>query len=139
MGVMHYRHGLPLTFRSTFYPLLGYATWGILGDLLDATSIVTIIAGVCTSLGMGAQQIVTGMQRLEWLNQYCSDTVTTNCTDEDDLTMYRCFTIAIITLVATGSVVSGLSVGVKILSQLAFYLGMFLVGVVFFWMILGTF
>lgn len=132
MGVMHYRHGLPLTFRSTFYPLLGYATWGILGDMLDATSIVTIIAGVCTSLGMGASQIVTGMQRLGWLDMSCSGTVTTNCVDEDDLVMYRCFTIAIITLVATGSVVSGLSVGVKILSQCAFYLGMFLVGVVFF-------
>ena len=68
MGFLSYRKGLPLCFRSTLAPLFGKATWGWMGDLLDVLTIVTIVAGLCTSLGLGARQIVGGLQRLEWLD-----------------------------------------------------------------------
>ena len=54
MGVMCYRKGLPMVYRSCFFPLFGKATWGWMGDICDGVTIVTIVAGVCTSLGLGA-------------------------------------------------------------------------------------
>merc|ERR550532_1111309 len=133
MGFLSYRKGLPLTFRTTLAPLFGKATWGWLGDLVDVVTIITIVAGLCTSLGKGARQIVSGMQRLEWTEGGMS---------EDDKVDAASWTIAVITLFATASVVSGLNVGIKWLSQMGFVLGNFLLCVVFFldspWYILNV-
>ena len=68
MGFLSYRKGLPLCFRTCLAPLFGKATWGWMGDMLDVLTIVTIVAGLCTSLGLGARQIIGGLQRLEWLD-----------------------------------------------------------------------
>jgi choline-glycine betaine transporter len=57
-GLASFKFGLPLTIRSTFYPILGDYCWGWMGDLIDGYSIVMTVAGVCTSLGLGAIQIV---------------------------------------------------------------------------------
>ena len=57
-GLASYRFGMPLTIRSTFYPIIGDYCWGWIGDLIDSYSIVMTIAGVCTSLGLGAIQMV---------------------------------------------------------------------------------
>jgi len=110
-GLASYKFGLPLTFRSGFYPLLGEYTWGWIGDLIDGFTIVTTVAGICTSLGIGAFQIVAGLKRLEWLSM--------NMTEDEDTRAYA-LTIWIITLVATVSVVSGLGVGIKYLSIIGF-------------------
>lgn len=67
-GLGTYRFGLPMTFRSSFYPLLGEYTWGFWGDMIDAFTLVTTVAGICTSLGLGAFQIVAGLQRLGWVD-----------------------------------------------------------------------
>ncbi|CAE8643079.1 unnamed protein product [Polarella glacialis] len=123
MGFLSYRKGLPLTFRTTLAPLFGKAIWGWFGDLLDILTIVTIVAGLCTSLGLGAKQIVGGMQRLSWLK---SDLT------EQDLTDSTSWCIAIITCFATLSVISGLNYGIKTLSQTAFLLGNFLLLTVVF-------
>jgi choline-glycine betaine transporter len=56
-GLASFRFGLPMTIRSTFYPILGEYCWGWMGDVIDGYSIVMTVAGVCTSLGMGAIQI----------------------------------------------------------------------------------
>ena len=61
MGLMCYRKNLPMTMRSCFYPLLGKHTFGWIGTVIDGFSIVTIVAGVCTSLGLGAIQIRRGL------------------------------------------------------------------------------
>eukprot|EP00438_Fugacium_kawagutii_P010746 Skav218262 [mRNA] locus=scaffold2035:159554:161545:- [translate_table: standard] len=118
MGFLAYRKGLPLCFRTTLAPMLGKATWGWLGDLLDIVTIVTIVAGLTTSLGLGAKQIVEGCQRLGWIN------------DQDPLTAC-CWIIGVITAAATLSVVAGLEVGIKSVSYAAFMLGNFLILVVF--------
>ena len=106
-GLGAFRFNLPLTFRSCFYPILGEYTWGWIGDLIDGFCIVMTVAGVCTSLGLGAIQIPSGLQRMGFLSDDISDTQLANI---------RTATIWVITMVATASVMSGLSVGIKYLS-----------------------
>ena len=122
MGFLSYRRGLPLCFRTTLAPVLGKATWGWLGDLLDIVTIVTIVAGLTTSLGLGAKQIVEGCRRLGWLPAELT---------EDELTTSACWIIGIVTVCATASVVAGLEFGIKSVSYVAFMLGNFLILVVF--------
>lgn len=110
-GLGSYVFGLPLTVRSSFYPMLGHYCWGWIGDLIDAWSIVMTIAGVCTSLGLGTIQLAAGMTKLGWIDPG-ADPVTVNVT-----------IIWVITFFATISVVSGLKVGIKILSVTGFCLG----------------
>jgi choline-glycine betaine transporter len=108
-GLGTYRFGLPMTFRSSFYPLLGEYTWGFWGDIIDSFTIVTTVAGVCTSLGLGAFQISAGMQRLGWLGADLT---------EDDETRAQSGIVWFITLVATASVLSGLNIGIKVRKML---------------------
>ena len=63
-GLCSFRFKLPLTLRSCFYPLLGEYTWGWMGDIIDGFTMVTTVAGVCTSLGLGAFQIAAGLKRV---------------------------------------------------------------------------
>jgi len=40
MGLAGHRFGLPMTFRSCLYPILGEYTWGWIGDFIDGFTIV---------------------------------------------------------------------------------------------------
>jgi choline-glycine betaine transporter len=132
MGFLCYRKGLPLTFRTCLAPLFGKAIWGWMGDLLDVFTILTIVAGLCTSLGMGATQIVGGMKRLEMMDETMN---------EDETASAASWVIGVITVCATLSVACGLNYGIKTCSQIAFALGNFLLLTVFFldepWFILN--
>jgi choline-glycine betaine transporter len=108
-----YNFGLPLTMRSTLYPVLGELTWGWMGDFIDGFSIITVVSGVCTSLGLGAMQMVTGMRMLNIIKD----------NSDPDNTDAEVVAIWCVTCLATISVVSGLDVGIKLLSYLAFFLG----------------
>jgi len=77
---------------------------------------------VCTSLGLGAIQAVVGFQYLGWVRDDLS---------EDETSTVQNVTIWGITMIATISVLSGLSAGIKTLSFIAFLLGMFLLFLVF--------
>lgn len=88
-----------------------------MGDVLDGYSIVVTVAGVCTSLGLGAIQVIAGLQFLGWIDEDISESKSTS--------LYN-VTIWFITAIATASVISGVHAGVKFLSQLAFMLGMLL-------------
>ncbi|KAG7354598.1 BCCT family transporter-domain containing protein [Nitzschia inconspicua] len=112
-GLASFRFKLPMTLRSCFYPILGEHTWGWMGDVIDGFSIVATVSGVCTSLGLGAFQLAAGLERV-------------GAIDDATSTRIHVISIWIITLIATGSVVSGLDVGIKLLSQLGFGLGMVL-------------
>jgi len=143
LGILSYRYGLPLTYRTCFFPIFGKVTWGWIGDLIDSCTIAGCIAGVCTSLGLGAQQIITGMQHIGILKASCptEDELAANvtrllsdgedCLSESGLTNSRVILIAIITCMATISVISGLETGIKLLSQIAFSSGMVLWCIVF--------
>mmetsp|Transcript_11529 Transcript_11529/g.31111 ORF Transcript_11529/g.31111 Transcript_11529/m.31111 type:complete len:820 (-) Transcript_11529:328-2787(-) len=113
MGLPAYRWGLPLTLRTAFYPLVGDLVKGFLGDLIDAISIACTTFGVCTSLGLGAQTITAGLNKL--------DPSIVNGTDVQVAVVW------VITVLATGSVAAGLKAGIKNLSFVAFAIGMFLI------------
>jgi choline/glycine/proline betaine transport protein len=97
-----FRRGLPMTIRSLFHPLLGDRIHGPIGHAIDILAVVATLFGIATSLGLGATQVAAGLNRVfGW--------------DAGDAGLL--IIIAVITGMATISVVSGLDKGIKILSQ----------------------
>ncbi len=94
---------LPLSPRSFFYPVLKERIFGVIGDIIDTLAVLAALAGLATSLGLGVQQINSGLNHLFGVTY--STTV-------------QVILIAVITLIATASVVSGIDKGVKFLSEL---------------------
>ena len=129
LAFVGFRQGLPMTVRSCFYPLIGRKIFGWMGDAVDILSVVCTMFGVCTSLGLGVIQMNTGFNRL-W-NQI-------EVTTSNQIIIIWC-----VTACATASVVSGLKVGIRRLSEICFILGMFLMLVTFFfqdtWHILNVY
>jgi len=97
-----FRYNLPLTVRSGLYPLLGKRINGWLGDAVDIFAICGTLFGIATSMGLGVLQMnaglayLTGMPQAAWV---------------------QIVLIALITALATASVVSGLDVGIRRLSE----------------------
>ncbi|MFP4636531.1 MAG: BCCT family transporter, partial [Nitriliruptoraceae bacterium] len=98
-----YNRGLPLTFRSIFYPLLGERIYGAWGNAIDVLTVLATLAGLATSLGLGVGQAAAGLNFLFGWSQS---------------TGFQVLLIVLITAAATLSVVAGLDGGVKRLSQL---------------------
>jgi len=111
LGVVCYRQGRPMTIRSAFYPVLGDNIYGLVGDLIDALSIACTTFGVCTSLGLGVTTIAATMNRINHNIDSSSETV-------------QSLIIWCITACATTSVLCGLKVGIKNLSQITFSIGL---------------
>ena len=107
LGFFAYNRGLPLTFRSIFYPILGPKIYGGWGNAIDTLTVVATLFGLATSLGFGAGQAAAGLSKLFGLPSG---------------TGFQIVLIAAITGLATISVVAGLDAGVKRLSQLNIYL-----------------
>jgi len=59
-----YNKGLPLSIRSSFYPILGERTWGWAGHIIDILAVLATIFGLATSLGLGAQQASAGINHV---------------------------------------------------------------------------
>ncbi|RDH79189.1 BCCT family transporter [Mycolicibacterium moriokaense] len=104
MAYMTYRKGRPLSVRWLLEPLVGRkAVEGPLGHTVDVIAIVGTLFGVATSLGFGITQIASGLEYLGWIqiNNW-----------------WVVGMIAAITTIATASVVSGVSKGLKWLSNI---------------------
>ncbi|MCC9655890.1 BCCT family transporter [Rhodopirellula halodulae] len=112
-----FRKGRPLSLRSLLHPLLGRRCDGFLGNLIDILAIVATLTGVATSLGIGAQQVNAGFAYLFGVPV--------------DLTV-QVIVIAVITAIATVSVVLGLDVGIRRLSELNIFLATCLMLLVIF-------
>ena len=97
---------------------MGDRIFGLFGDIIDVFSVVSTMFGVCTSLGFGVVSLNAGLNRL-------SSRIEENTTNQIII-------IWGVTIVATGSVISGLKLGIRRLSELCFGLGMFLMLFVFF-------
>ena len=102
LAYFHFRYGLPLAPRSLLYPLIGDRIHGPIGHGVDVLCTVGTLFGVATSLGLGAMQINTGLHQLLGL---------------PNATWMQVVLIASITAVATISVVSGIHVGIRRLSE----------------------
>ncbi|MDP2242981.1 BCCT family transporter [Pseudomonas sp.] len=113
-----FRKGLPLTIRSTLRPLFGRVMDGPWGHAVDILAILATIFGVATSLGLGAQQINAGLSRLLGL---------------ESSVLVQLGLIAVITVVAVLSAVSGVNRGVKLLSELNIILTIALILFFFIW------
>ena len=118
MGVVSHRKGLPMTIRSCFYPLLGDRIFGLLGDIIEIVAIVSTMFGVCASLGAGAMTMNSGLNQL-------NDSVEMSTTNQTII-------IWVITFFATMSVVSGLKLGIRRLSEICFSLGVFIMLIILF-------
>ena len=64
LAYFSFRRGLPLTLRSAFYPILGDRIYGPLGAAIDVFAIVCTTFGISTSLGLGVEQLSTGLNYL---------------------------------------------------------------------------
>lgn len=105
IAYMTYRRGRPLSIRWLLEPLLGRErVEGPIGHAVDVTAVIGTLFGVATSLGFGVQQIVAGMVSLGWVSAP-SNTIYVGL-------------IVVITAIATFSVVSGVSKGLKWLSNI---------------------
>lgn len=100
-----FRHGLPLSMRSTLYPLIGDKIYGPIGHGVDVIALLATIFGVATTLGLSVSQINSG------LNYLLPDTIPISTT-------VQIITIAIITMAALFSVLAGMDKGIKRLSML---------------------
>lgn len=97
-----YNRGLPLLIRSAFYPIFGDRIWGWPGHIIDTFAIFAGIFGLATSLGLGVQQVTSGLNHLFDI-------------PANNLTMV--LLIVVITAIALVSVMTGINVGIKRLSQ----------------------
>ena len=109
LAFFSFNRGLPLTFRSIFWPVLGERIYGWPGHLIDVLSVLATLFGLSTSLGLGVQQVNAGLTFLS--ATYLPVTV-------PSATWVQVVLIAVITAMATLSVVAGLDGGVRRLSEL---------------------
>ncbi len=107
-----YRHDLPLTIRSSLYPLIGERIHGPIGHAVDLFAVLGTMFGVATSLGFGVTQVNSGLTYLFGIEE----SVTT-----------QLILIAVITGFATISVVAGLDAGIRRISELNLGLAVLLV------------
>jgi choline/carnitine/betaine transport len=106
LGYFSYNKGLPFAMRSLFYPILKEKIYGIWGDIIDTVATLAVLFGLAVSLGIGAKQINSGLNYVFGL---------------PDAANMQVIIIIVITLIATVSVVSGISKGIKWLSEANIY------------------
>lgn len=107
MAYFSYRHNYPLTIRSALYPILGKKVDSYLGDMVDVLAVFGTIFGIATTLGLGVEQINSGLKQVLQI---------------DSSIHLQLTVMAVIMLIATVSVVSGVNKGVKFLSEGNFWL-----------------
>ena len=119
LAYFSFRRGLPLTIRSALYPLIGERIYGPIGHAADVVAIVGTLFGVATSLGFGVSQINAGLDTLFGIGISVQIQV---------------LLVAVITLIATTSVMAGLDAGIRRLSEWNLYLA---IGLLVFVLVMG--
>ena len=113
LAFFSFNRGLPLTFRSIFWPVLGERIYGWPGHVIDVLSVIATLFGLSTSLGIGVQQVNAGLNFLS--SRFLPATVPQSVWTQVAL-------IGLITGIATFSVAAGLDGGVRRLSEVNLYL-----------------
>ncbi|WP_367107108.1 BCCT family transporter [uncultured Psychrobacter sp.] len=103
LAYFHFRRGLPLSIRSTLYPILGQRIYGNWGHTVDILAVFGTMFGVVTSLGLGVMQINSGLENLFGIPNNI---------------IVQFITIAFVTALACGSLMLGLDKGIKRLSDI---------------------
>ena len=97
-----FRKKLPLTMRSSLYPIIGDRIYGPVGHGVDLLAVFGTVFGVATSLGLGVSQMATGLNVLFGI---------------DSGILTQVLLIAGISVIATLSAVSGVGKGIRIISE----------------------
>ena len=103
LAYFHFRRGLPLSIRSTLYPILGQRIYGKWGHTVDVLAVFGTMFGVVTSLGLGVMQINAGLEGLFGIPSTLA---------------VQFIIIAFVTSLACGSLMLGLDKGIKRLSDI---------------------
>ena len=106
-----FRKKLPFTMRSALYPIIGDRIYGPIGHGVDLLAVFGTIFGVATSLGLGVNQMATGLNVLFGV---------------DPGIWTQIILIVVISLVATVSAVSGVGNGIRIISEWNIWLSLIL-------------
>lgn len=101
LAYFSYRRGLPLTVRSGLYPILGERVNGPIGHGVDLLAIFSTLFGTATTLGLGVSQMNAGLNYLFGMSISTSS---------------QLILIAVVSLIATVSAISGIGRGIKVLS-----------------------
>ncbi|WP_355660450.1 choline BCCT transporter BetT [Halomonas salifodinae] len=102
LAYFSYRHRLPLAIRSALYPLLGKRIYGPIGHAVDITAVISTVFGIATSLGIGVMQLNYGLNYMF---------------DVPESLSVQVILIALVVIMATISVVSGVEKGIRRLSE----------------------
>ncbi len=106
-----FRRKLPFTLRSALYPIIGDKIYGPIGHAVDLLAVFGTVFGVATSLGLGVQQMATGLNHLFGVDAGLTTQI---------------ILIVVISIVATVSAVSGVGNGIRIISEWNIYLSIVL-------------
>lgn len=107
LGYFSFKKDRPFLVSSAFEPLIGDRVNGPIGKAIDILAIFATIFGVATSLGLGASQIVGGLNYI-----YGIKTGTT----------LTCVIIGIITIAFTLATISGLQKGIQLVADIKIWL-----------------
>ena len=116
-----FRKKLPLTMRSALYPVIGDKIYGPIGHGVDLLAVFGTIFGVATSLGLGVNQMATGLNVLFGI---------------DPGILTQIILIVVISIIATISAVSGVGNGIRIISEWNIWLSVVLLA---FFLFFGPF
>ena len=97
-----FRKKLPLTLRSSLYPVIGDKIYGPVGHAVDLLAVFGTVFGVATSLGLGVSQMAAGLNHLFGIDPGITTQI---------------ILIGVISVVATLSAVSGVGNGIRIISE----------------------
>jgi choline/glycine/proline betaine transport protein len=106
-----YRRGMPLSLRSVLHPLFGDRVWGRLGHVVDIAAVLGTIFGLSVTLGIGVAMLSRGLNMLLGV--------------PDGLAVQVALIVVAI-LMATLSTISGVSRGVRRLSEIQVILAILL-------------
>ncbi|WP_031530258.1 BCCT family transporter [Dyadobacter crusticola] len=99
-----YRYKLPLSLRSCFYPIMKEKINGPAGDAIDTFALCSTFFGITTTLGFGVVQLNAGLVELGLM--------------KDTAFSSQIIIVLVIMAISIFSATTGVSKGVKFLSQL---------------------
>lgn len=120
LGYFSYRYNLPLSIRSALYPIIGKKIYGKAGDAVDVAAILGAIFGIATTCGIGVVQLNYGLHIILGVPESL---------------MWQLILIVLAVILTIISVTTGVSKGIKILSELNIY---FAIGLMLFVLFLGN-
>ncbi|MGZ1490091.1 BCCT family transporter [Brevibacterium sediminis] len=103
IGYSTHRKGRPALVSTMLRPVLGRFVDGWVGNFIDILTIIATLFGTTTSLGLGASQIGEGLNTVFGI---------------DSTIVLQIIVIAVLTLLFTGSALTGVSRGIKYISQI---------------------